>query len=240
MMGKSSRRYLRRGAAGIRLALDCRLLALCAITLVCSSVIACGETRNGMRRVNETSTSAAGHEGFRGDADYDSPGDNDNDKNSNDEDSDTDGYYDYRNSDGGYYDSDDRAISVSGRPVGSADEHAIATLVERYYAAGAAGNGVLACSLVDPVTAKMAAEAYGRAPGPLYLRGAKNCQAIVSRLFQHIHNEVKVAVKVADVRTEGERVNALVGSKTMPSSFVVVRRVGGEWKVGALIGTVLP
>jgi hypothetical protein len=50
----------------------------------------------------------------------------------------------------------------------------------RYFAALAAGRGSRACAPTVLALAKTLAEAYGGAGGPVFLRGACSCTAIVS------------------------------------------------------------
>jgi hypothetical protein len=45
---------------------------------------------------------------------------------------------------------------------------------------------------------------------------------------------------VTGVRVEGSEARALLGSRTLPASFVVVTRERGAWKIDELIGQPLP
>lgn len=217
-------------------------LALPAIVLLSVGVVACGGAGRRADPVSQISSSNATATGrsLEGDGDSDYPGDYDNDNNSNDEDSDTDGYNSYKNNHNGYYDNDDNRIRTSGHAASAVDQRAIATLIEHYYAMVTTGDVVRACSMIVPALAKAIPENYGRAPGPAYLRGAKTCQAVMWLLVEHIHSQLVARIEVTGVRVEGNLARALLGSRTMPASVIVVEREGGVWKIDALTGAPLP
>jgi hypothetical protein len=156
-----------------------------------------------------------------------------------DSDSDTDN--DHKDDAGrGYYDKDDGVIRSYGHAASAADARTLAGVVERYYQAAATSDGALACSLTYSVLAEAIPEDYGQAPGPSYLRGAKTCQAVMSRLFQHRHGELTGAVEVTGVRVEGKRAYVLLGSVARPASFVPLQREAGAWKIDGLLSSALP
>jgi hypothetical protein len=140
----------------------------------------------------------------------------------------------------GYYDKDDGPISSFGHAADTRDERALVAVVKRYYEAAAAGDGATACSLTYPVLAKSIPEDYGQEPGPAYLRGAKTCAAVMSLLFTHEHRQLTAALEVTVVRMGGGEALVLLGSKTVPSSFVVLRRSHGAWRIDELLGFPMP
>jgi hypothetical protein len=173
--------------------------------------------------------------GLLGDGDHDNPNDLDGDEHPDgDPDSDT------SLAPKTYEDSDDSAILSSGKAAPAPQERAIAALVKRYYAALAAGRGSRACALMAPTLAETLAEAYGGGGGPAFLRGAHSCTAIVSLDAAHLEHQLRGVVAVTGVRIEGETARALLGSTTMPASYLGLLRVAGTWRIAALAAVRLP
>jgi hypothetical protein len=140
-----------------------------------------------------------------------------------------------------YYDGDDASMLSYGHAANAADERAIAALVKRYFAAAAVEDGAKACALTYALRAETLPERYGQSPGPLYLRGATTCPALLSRAFTHFHSLLaQAAVELGGVRVEGHRAVALLGFGTKPASYIAVRREGGAWKIDGLLVTRLP
>jgi hypothetical protein len=140
----------------------------------------------------------------------------------------------------GYYDGDDLPIRSYGQAATAADRRAIAALVERYYAAAAAGDGARACELTHPLAQETLPEEYGQPPGPPYLHGANTCPSLLTRVFEHFHSQLTVPIEVTDARVSGDRAYALVGFRTLPAGFVKARRAGGVWRVDGLLADPLP
>jgi hypothetical protein len=146
-----------------------------------------------------------------------------------------------------YRDGDDGTVLGYGREAGAADGRAVEDLVERYYAAAASGDGATACALTEPAFAMTIAvhheeELGSNAPagaGAL-LRGATTCPTVLSRLFKRLHAELAAPVRVTGVRIEGRYGYALVGSATLPATFVAVGHETGSWQVEGLLGRPVP
>lgn len=139
----------------------------------------------------------------------------------------------------GYYDGDDSSIRYYGQAASASDARAVTELVERYYAAAASEDGVRACALTYYIDVETLPEQYGQPPGPLWLRGASTCRAVLSRVFKHFRRELTVAVQVIGVRVSNDRADALVGFKTLPAGVAKARREGGAWKVDGLLAVAL-
>jgi hypothetical protein len=139
----------------------------------------------------------------------------------------------------GYYDGDDSAISATGQAARPTEERAIAALVKRYYAAAAAGDGAKACRLIYSTLEEAIPEDYGQPPGPAYSRG-KTCAVVMSKTFAHSHSQLAGGFAVTGVRIEGKEARALLGSRTLPASFILLRRERGVWKINELLGQPLP
>jgi hypothetical protein len=137
----------------------------------------------------------------------------------------------------GYYDGDDGEIRSFGRAASGDEVRAIASLVKRYYAAAAASDGAKACRLMrSPETIP---EDYGQPPGPAYSRG-KTCAVVMSKTFAHSHSQLAGRLAVTGVRVEGNEARALLGSRTLPAGFILLRRERGAWKIYELLGRPLP
>jgi hypothetical protein len=139
----------------------------------------------------------------------------------------------------GYYDGDDSVVSASGRAASVAEERAVAAVVKRYYAAAAASDGAKACRLIYSTLREAIPEDYGQPPGPAYSRG-KTCAVVMSKTFAHSHSQLVGGLTVTGVRVEGREARVLLGSRTLPASFILVRRERGAWKISELLGQPLP
>jgi hypothetical protein len=137
------------------------------------------------------------------------------------------------------YPHGDDSIQTYGKPAVQADREAVSAAVRRYYAAVAAGDGSVACSLLSSGLSKSIVQSFGRSPA---LR-TKDCAGILALLFKHRPGRSSAslaAVQVTAVRLNGDRGFALLHSKEMPSGEISVDRENGTWKIGALIGGALP
>jgi hypothetical protein len=178
---------------------------------------------------------------LRGDGDADNPTDIDGNGDSDsasvggpDNDNDNPTRQSYR-----FPDSDDKATFAYGHRPSIANARAIASIVKRYYNAARTGDGVRACSLLPPGFANLVAEAYGQA-GPSYLRGGKTCEAVMSLLFRHFHEQLVETVRILDIRVDGGRARATIGSRKMSASSLTLADEHGSWKVEELLGQPLP
>jgi hypothetical protein len=145
-------------------------------------------------------------------------------------------------------DEDNYRISHYGHVVSAAQERAIATLVRRYYAAGVAGDGATACSLIYPSLAnspslgEAAEAAYPPAPGVPPLRG-ESCARIMSSLFKEDHRRLAADIdgmEVTSMRVKGNKGVVLLGFRTTPERQIPVRRRHARWKIDALLDEELP
>jgi hypothetical protein len=138
-----------------------------------------------------------------------------------------------------YHDGDDDLVRF-GEPASAADRRAITSVFKRYQAAAVAEDGVTACHLLYSSFAEAIPEDYGQPPGPSYLRGGKTCQAVMTMLFRHSHDELTSAFDVTGVRVVRNQGVALLGSRKAPASYLDMRRERDVWKVGALIAAPVP
>jgi hypothetical protein len=233
------------------------LLALMTVALLSLGGGGCGSERSESRlssgaavagRAATSTTPASTAPGARPTGSYLNDGDNDpsNDNDSDDRDDskiddDSDYPEDHLNPENDrYHDKDDTSVVAFGSPASTADRLAVTALVKRYYAAGAADDGAKACATMVPSVAQGTPEDYGRAPGPGYLRGANTCKAVMSLLLEHFNSRFAPAFDVTGVRVKGDDAYALLGSKTGPASYIILRRERGGWKVNGLLGGPLP
>jgi hypothetical protein len=170
---------------------------------------------------------------YLSDRDNDEIGDADGDNNA---DNDHDASLDYKPDDNGsYHDADDRSFLTAGRAASFSQARTIATVVRRYYALVAAGDGAAACAQLTVRLADAVPVDYGEVGSSSHLRGGKTCAAIVLRVFKHFLPEFAGPVEVTDVRVYGDQVLAFIGSKTLPACYTNVEREGGIWKVAQLL-----
>jgi hypothetical protein len=188
------------------------LASLCVCALLIVGAGACGSARTD---TSPSAASAPGSGSLMSDEDRDSRG-------------------------SGYYDGDDGGIRYYGKAAEPSEASAIAAVVHDYYAAAEAQDGAKACGLTYYIEVETLAEHYGQPPGPLWLRGASTCTAVLSRVFGHFHSELTAPVQVTGVRVEGDHAQALVGFATLPAGYVKLRREGGTWKVDDLLALPLP
>jgi hypothetical protein len=139
-----------------------------------------------------------------------------------------------------YLDGDDGAVSHSGHAASARDTRAISTLVRSYYAAAATGRGAKACALLYYLVAESLPEEYARPPGPLYLKSADSCPALMSRVFAHFHAQMASPPTVTAVRVGGDRAYALLGWKSSPAGFIEARLEGRVWKLEQPLALPLP
>ncbi len=174
---------------------------------------------------------------YRGDGDADNPSDIDG---NGDVDPGRDSDNDYPTAESYRFpDVDDKPIVDFGHRARSAQSRAITSIVTRYYAAGVAGEGAAACSLLLAAVARSVPESYG-AGGPAYLHGARTCAAVVNALFSHFASELTEAPVVLLVRVEGEEARVVLASRKLRASHISLARQGGSWHIQELIGSPLP
>ncbi len=134
----------------------------------------------------------------------------------------------------GRKEDDDTAFLESyGRNAGQPDRQAVTSLVKRYYAAAAAANGAVACSLLS------SALVSGLLEGSKTRQGAGNaCATVVSPLLaqqrERFAKDEVSTMTVIGVRVKHDIGLAVLGFRAEPVSQIVVKREGSAWKVDAL------
>lgn len=134
---------------------------------------------------------------------------------------------------------DRRIFAFYGYAPSAADTRAVTAVVKRYYALATAGDANRACSMISPEWVKAIPVDYGQFGSP-YLRGAKTCQAVLSRMFRHNHGELTAPVEVTGVLAKGIRAYAVLNSTTMPASIIPVVHQHGVWLIDAPLGGRVP
>lgn len=129
-------------------------------------------------------------------------------------------------------DPDDAYVLDYGQAASAEDRQKVTAVVKRYYAATAAANGALVCSLTYWVVAETIAEEYGGAHGQ-----DRSCASVASMLFRHLHRRYAAdaaSLQVMGVRVEGNRGLALLDFKRMPDRHIMVHREGDTWRIYVL------
>jgi hypothetical protein len=140
----------------------------------------------------------------------------------------------------GYYDEDDGRVRDFGRPGSPREARRFIGIVKRYYAAASTGDGATACSMMKASIAGSMVEDYGAGAGPVYLRGARTCAVVMSRLFGHLHRDIARERVVTGVRVGNGQVFVLLGSRTAVASYVTIEREAAGWRVVGLLAEALP
>lgn len=135
------------------------------------------------------------------------------------------------------YDRDDDEVLHFGHAASAADRRAITALVKRYYAAGAASDGKLGCSLIYSPVEKSVVEDYGRRPGSPALHG-NTCSVLLGELFKLHASELRA--EFPRLRVTGVRVKESSGIALLNYRHVLVHREFGRWRMGALLDAPMP
>ena len=142
-----------------------------------------------------------------------------------------------------YDDTNNDSILDFAHPASAPDKRAITALLNRYYAAAAAGDGAKACTMLPPTLVKIIPEDYGQSPGPSYLRGGKTCSAVMALLFKHFRDQLAAELpllKVTRVRLDRHHGLAVLNFGRMPERQISVAREGHTWRVEVLLDDELP
>jgi hypothetical protein len=202
-----------------------RLLLLLSLLPVCVSLAACGGTGKGATAASHAAPNVPTTGASTTVAAANTPVKNDEGPNDND--------------DGPVFNDDTKAPAPVYTPT-AADKRKIAVVVKRYYTAAVAGDAVAGCSMLRSALAKSIAEDYGQAPGPSFLRGAKTCVAVMSRMFSHYHSQLVAeapTLKVTAVRFDGEYAIATLSFKALPALELPVELDRGGWKIDQMLAS---
>jgi len=200
------------------------LLTLPSIALLGLGVGACGDSGKGVGSASESPSRAAAATVAATRVQPRLPTDSDEDND---------------NPGGSRYDADDSPVLRFGHAANHAEGRAIASLIRRYYAAGAVGDGASACSLLYSLLAESVVEEYAQSPG---LRG-KTCAEVLSKLFKRRHRELTgdvAALEPTVVRVGGDHGLALVRFGAARERRVLLRRERGAWKMDVLLDLGVP
>jgi hypothetical protein len=142
-----------------------------------------------------------------------------------------------------YSDEPDNEHKLFGHPAAVADARAARSLVRRYYATVASGDGSAACALLYSALAEAIPQDYGRPPGPPNLRG-KTCAVVMSKLLQPRRG--RLSRDSATLTVGAVRVDLNLGSVQLgfggsrPNRYILLHRERGVWKVDLLFDTGQP
>lgn len=137
----------------------------------------------------------------------------------------------------GRYDTDTDADPTYGPAANAVERKAIVSLIERYYAAAAAGNGNRACSMLDPQIAETTVEEHHSSKGEPSLRG-NTCSQILSRVFAKHHRELAAdlpVLRVGWIQLQAKQAVMLVHFGPTREVIVRERRRGDGWRMNTLI-----
>jgi hypothetical protein len=222
-----------------------RLMALCALGLLCIGASACGSASPASRAAKATSSSNTSSTGqpAKPDPDKDSDGAKPDEDDSGkppppdkDNDADSNGKT--------LYDSDDSSIVAYGHAANASDKRAIAALAKLYYAAAAAEQGARACAMLYSPYAESVPETYGRSgPAGSYARGA-TCAVVMTGVFKRFHEQI--AERLPKLQVSRVRVKERQGVAVLRFGSLSKERElhmtleGHTWRVVGLIDNELP
>ncbi len=138
----------------------------------------------------------------------------------------------------GFVNDEESLFPTYGRGASPADARTIASLVKRYLAAAAAGDGATACSLLDATLLRELGEAGDE-------RGDEaECAKILPSLFERERPRLSAAdvatMTVISVHVKGRLGLAELGFRTLPEQELIAEREGREWKIDAPLGNFMP
>ena len=142
-----------------------------------------------------------------------------------------------------YDDTNNDSALDYGHAASSADKQAVTALVKRYYTIAATDDGAQACPLIVSGLSKAVAEDYGHgSAGPSYLSSGTTCQAVMTLLFKHNHDQLAyelAKLEVPRVRLIGHNGIAILRFGALERE-ISVSREGHTWKLETLLDTELP
>ncbi len=143
---------------------------------------------------------------------------------------------------GAPYDDTNNSSSF-GHAANLSERRAITALLKHYYATALAGNGARGCSMLYSTLAEAAVEDDAQPPGPVYMRGAKSCAAVMTLLFKHYHAQLAAELpklRVTRVRLEEHHGIAFLSFGALPERQISVVREGHTWKLNTIYDQELP
>lgn len=140
-------------------------------------------------------------------------------------------------------DTNNNQVLRMGHAADSADRDAVTHLVERYYTAALAKDGVKACSMLYSTLEESVPEDYGISPpSEPYMKGS-TCPTVLHGLFQHFHAQLAVEypkLHISHVRLVEHHGVAVLTFGTMPERQIPIVREGHTWRLVALLDSELP
>jgi hypothetical protein len=133
------------------------------------------------------------------------------------------------------FDGDDREVRYFGHPASEQDRRSITALIDHYYAAAAAGDGGVACSMIDASLVDALVAQPGRVSATPS-SADRSCATAMSRLFAHVPGRSAAdmaTTKVIGVRVRGSEGLALLHLRDSATRDMPVAREGGAWRVEA-------
>lgn len=135
----------------------------------------------------------------------------------------------------GYYDEDDGTVRDFGHAANTGEARTYGRIAERFLAAESRADGPAACAMMKRTVASALPEEYGTGLGGRYLRGARTCAAVMSRVLKHLHGPLSHVRRVTSVRVANGSVYILLGSTNWPASYIALEREKKTWRVAGLL-----
>jgi hypothetical protein len=134
-------------------------------------------------------------------------------------------------------DPDTDEVFTYGSVAGPSDRRAIVSLLSRYYAAAAAGDGGRACAMLHWLVAEAVVEEHSHGRGPASLRGA-TCAQVATKVFRQRHRELVEdarTLQVTEVRVRAKKAWVRVHFGPVREVLVLAHREHGAWQMNNLL-----
>jgi hypothetical protein len=140
---------------------------------------------------------------------------------------------------GGQPDDDRHLLAAAGRPANAPARRAIATAVQSYYAAAAAGDGPQGCALLAASLAAGLAQESGDREGR-----RRTCAGELSLFFDQQHGRFAADTtsppRLVAARVRGDSALAVLRFTAATEEEILLAREGGVWRIDALSGSTMP
>jgi hypothetical protein len=137
----------------------------------------------------------------------------------------------------GHDDGDGDSAPTFAKPATATDRAAIVALIDRYYAAAAAGDWTQACSLTYWLLAETLVEEHSHGKGPPSLRG-HTCAQVASKLLAGRRHELiaeRAALKIVVVQARANKGWAVLSFGGARERVLYLHHEGAGWRVNGLL-----
>lgn len=135
-------------------------------------------------------------------------------------------------------DFDDNVLNRFGRVADPSERNALIALAKRYVAAAAAGDGVAACRLMDPATARSVAYSEVIYTGGKTAKGS--CARIAKGALREVRGSQLMSYVITDVRANTSEAYVQLSSPTRPARYLTAHRGPAGWAINSVTISPVP